>query len=464
MKAAFLFLMSATLLVFSCRKESFITSPEARVRITVDTLKFDTVFTQVGSVTQSFKIVNENDQKLRLTSVSLEGGASSAFKLNVDGTSATEVNNIEIDANDSVYVFVRVNVDPSAGNLPFILRDSIQVSYNGVDQIVQLEAWGQNANFIRDEDINSNTTWTNALPYVILGHLRVNEGVTLTIQKGTRIYVHANAPLIIDGTLQVFGEKDTIDRVIFTGDRLDEPYRDFPASWPGIYFGDNSRNNVMRYAIIKNAYQAIGITNPSVNANPKLVLQECVIDNSFDAGIIAINSSITARNCQISNCGRNIVIARGGEYDFTHCTIASISNNFIQHREPVILLSNTDGVLSAPLNATFTNCIIWGENGIVDNEVATVKDASNPFNVNFDHVLWKVQSTPNGVTTSGPAPINNENPLFDSIDVSKHYYNFRLKEGSPAIDQGVITAIITDLDGNPRVVNLPDLGSFEKQP
>ena len=202
----------------------------------------------------------------------------------------------------------------------------------------------------------------------------------------------------------------------------------------------------MRYAIIKNAYQAIGITNPSVNANPKLALQECVIDNSFDAGIIAINSSINARNCQISNCGRNIVIARGGEYDFTHCTIASISNNFIQHREPVMLLSNTDGVLAAPLNATFTNCIIWGENGIVDNEVTTVKDASNPFNVNFDHVLWKVQSTPNGVTTSGPAPINNENPLFDSIDVSKHYYNFRLKEGSPAIDQGVTTAIIIDLD------------------
>jgi hypothetical protein len=262
----------------------------------------------------------------------------------------------------------------------------------------------------------------------------------------------------------VNGDKDTIDRVVFTGDRLDEPYRDFPASWPGIYFGDDSRNNVLRYAIIKNAFQAIGITNPSLTANPKLVLEECIIDNAFDAGIIAVNSSIDAQNCLISNCGRNIVVIKGGDYDFTHCTVVTISNNFIQHREPVLQLSNTDGVASAPLNASFRNCIFWGENGIVENEVATVRDATSSFTVEFEHVLWKVTVLPNGVTTTGLSPINNENPLFDSIDVSRNFYNFRLRDGSPAIDKGVNTAITLDLDGNPRPINLPDLGSFERQP
>ena len=72
------------------------------------------------------------------------------------------------------------------------------------------------------------------MPYVILGSLLVNRQ-TLTINKGCRIYVHADAPLVVDGTLKVNGLKDTADRVYFQGDRLDDPYKDFPASWPGVF-------------------------------------------------------------------------------------------------------------------------------------------------------------------------------------------------------------------------------------
>ena len=64
-------------------------------------------------------------------------------------------NNIEIKANDSMYVFVQVNVNPTTANLPFIIRDSIQVSYNGNNKLVQLEAWGQNAHFFRDKEVTA---------------------------------------------------------------------------------------------------------------------------------------------------------------------------------------------------------------------------------------------------------------------------------------------------------------------
>ena len=84
-------------------------------------------------------------------------------------SATSEATNIEIEANDSVYVFVQVNVDPNAANLPFIIRDSIQVSYNGNNRLVQLEAWGQNAHFFRNKEITANETWNNDLPYVILG-------------------------------------------------------------------------------------------------------------------------------------------------------------------------------------------------------------------------------------------------------------------------------------------------------
>ena len=402
---------------------------------------------------------------LRLTSVKLMGGSSSVYKINVDGTPGTQFNNIDIEANDSVHVFVQVNVNPNANNLPFIIRDSIQVSYNGNNRLVQLEAWGQNAHFFRNKTVSANETWNNDLPYVILGSLLINANQTLTINKGCRIYIHADAPIIVNGSLLVNGLKDTIDRVYFRGDRLDDPYKDYPASWPGIFFQANSKDNVFNYAVIKNAYQAIGIEDPSPNANPKLTLNECVIDNAYDAGIISLNSSIRARNCLVSNCGKNILLAKGGDYQFTHCTIATYANSFIEHRDPVLFVSNyitvNNNPVTASLNALFRNCIFWGENGLVDNEVVVSKSGSGTFNVNFDYNLWKVQTTPANITSN--QIINNQAPQFDSVNTNKNYYDFRLKAGSPAINKGVNTVITIDLDGKPRSVGLPDLGCFEKQ-
>ena len=136
MKTALFVTLSFLLILFSCRKDSFITSPDANLSVSVDTLHYDKVFTAVGSVTQSFKIINDNNKKLRLSSVKLMGGAASSYKMNVDGMATSEASGIEIEANDSVYVFVQVNVDPASGNLPFIIRDSIQISYNGNDRLI----------------------------------------------------------------------------------------------------------------------------------------------------------------------------------------------------------------------------------------------------------------------------------------------------------------------------------------
>jgi len=461
MKLTGILTLSLFTLLFSCKKDSFITSADALVTITTDTLKYDTVFVSAGSVYQSFSVINKNNQKLRITSVRLAGGAVSPFKLNVDGIPGSQFSNIEINANDSFYVFVQVNVDPSAGNLPFIIRDSIEVNYNGNTKWVQLEAWGQNAHFFRNKVVNADETWNNDLPYVILGSLYIEPDKTLTINKGCRIYIHADAPIVVDGTMLVNGMKDTTDRVYFQGDRLDAPYKDFPASWPGVFFRSTSKDNVFNYAVIKHAYQAIGLENPSPNANPKLSLNECVIDNAYSAGIISLNSSIRAINCLISNCGQNLVLAKGGDYQFIHCTVATYANSFINHKDPVLTVTNFADNVSADLAATFRNCIFWGENGTVEDEVVVLKSGTTVFNVTFDHTLWKIVTTPANVTIN--QSINNQPPLFDSIDVSKSFYNFRLKTGSPAFNTGTATPINTDLDGNPRPVNLPDLGCFEKQ-
>ena len=106
----------------------------------------------------------------------------------------------------------------------------------------------------------------------------------------------------------------------------------------------------------------------------------------------------------ISNCGKNVILVKGGDYQFTHCTVASFSNSYILHRDPVLYVSNyvlvNNSPVTANLTALFRNCIFWGEDGTVEDEVVVAKSGNTTFNVNFDYNLWKVKNTPANITSA----------------------------------------------------------------
>jgi len=459
-----IYIFSCCFIFSSCNKDSFIDSPDATISTSTDIVKFDTVFTSIGSITQSFKINNTNNQKLLFSSIHLAGGDTSSFKININGQPASHVNNVELAANDSLYVFVTVRIDPNLSGLPFIVKDSIEINYNGNKSFVRLEAYGQNANFLRDGVIREDRTWTNNLPYVILGSLQVDTGVTLTIDSGCKIYSHANAPILVDGSLIINGTK--AQPVIFAGDRLDEDYKDLPASWPGIYFRELSKNNFLNFTVIRNAYRGIISEYLADNGKAKVTMQQSIIDNAYDAGLLFVNSSFDISNSLISNCGSNINIILGGDYKLTNCTVASYST-FISHKKPVLSANNfaeiNGSTVSTGINAVFENCIFWGEEGnLVENEVLIDKQGNDPFNVVFNHCLYKATNDPtNSVLT---ATMKNVDPLFDSIDVSKKIFDFHTSNSAaPGINSGVANGYLKDLDDKDRNIGPPDLGCYEKQ-
>lgn len=457
-----LILIAFTLLVFSCKKESFIQGPDAMISFSADTLFFDTVFTSVGSVTDVFKIINPNDQKLKLSSIRLAGGGTSPFKLNINGRPGYESTDEVMNANDSLYIFVQVYVQPDDRTQPFILEDSIEVKYNGRSRWVQLRAYGQNAFFLKNKTIKADTTWNNILPIVISGFLKVDTGISLRIEKGTSVYVHATAPVIVDGTLHAEGEVSA--PVTFAGDRRDADYKDLPASWPGIYFTASSRNNYLKSTIVKNAYQGIIAEQMADNGNPKVTISQSRIENIYDAGILALNSSLRVDNSLIANCGSNISLLLGGDYDFVNCTVASYGSFFINHKAPVLQAVDyykiSDVVYTADMNLNIINCILWGDNGNVDNELFLDKRGSGTFNVSIDHSIYKAKDAVPLVQFTN-CHLNTP-PLFDSINTSKNYYDFRISDPqSPAIKNGKPVPFLYDLEGKLRQ-NPPDIGCYEQ--
>ena len=119
-------LLSGVVLVSCHDNDKFTDSPSARLEFSTDTVKFDTVFTTIGSVTKQFRVYNRNKEAVR-TSVSLAD--KGFYRLNIDGVAANSLDNLEIRGNDSAFIFVEVTIDPQNSNSPIVVLDSIQYQW-----------------------------------------------------------------------------------------------------------------------------------------------------------------------------------------------------------------------------------------------------------------------------------------------------------------------------------------------
>lgn len=163
-----LFALILTIILYGCRKDEHITAdPNHRLDFSVDSILFDTVFTSIGSVTKRVRILNRNNSALNISEIMLAGGNSSSFSININGENANSKKEVLVNGGDSINVFVKVTINPNEKNLPFVVQDSILFTTNGNRQVLHLMAYGQNALFIKESSISSNTIWSSKLPYVI---------------------------------------------------------------------------------------------------------------------------------------------------------------------------------------------------------------------------------------------------------------------------------------------------------
>lgn len=468
----------------SCKKDKILTSG-GQVAFSIDTLVFDTVFTQQGSATRSLKIFNKQKETINISSIRLRHGTQSAFRLNVNGTAGTEIKDVEVAGNDSVWVFAAVTIDPTNENNPFLVDDDLIVSLNGQEFSIPVIAYGQNAHYIRDSTLMTQT-WLTDKPYVIIQNALVGEGQTLTIPAGARVYVHRDSRLYVLGTLKIEGTQE--DSVVFQGDRLDPlvwigDYIDIPGQWGGIYFFQQSYGNVINYAVFKNggaptkfpnAEQSpvLGATiqvDPDTvnNGTPKLKITNSVIRTSLGYGILAFNSSVYAENCRIVECGgENIMFFEGGKYNLYDCTIGTYGSQYLSHTENLSMAIlnyypiSQSQYRSADLTADIKNCIVYGS---LENEIYLDKKDDAAATVSLGNCLLRSKDPIPGYVSQVANKVNQD-PAF--VDVGKG--DFHIMENSPAVNAGVAAGTInTDLDGITRPnppATAPAIGCYEFKP
>ncbi|MBX0334352.1 hypothetical protein K3G39_14005 [Pontibacter sp. HSC-14F20] len=423
---------------------------DAMLRFSADTVLFDTVFVTQGSVTRRLKVYNPQKKAVRISSISLGGANASPYKLIINGQETPIANDFELRGQDSLYILVRVNINPADQNQPFLVADSILFHTNGNQQHVKLVAYGQDAVF-HPKGVIGNTIWAAGKPHVLLDTVLLREGATLTIEKGARIFATNKAVLLVNGTLRVEGTPE--DRVTFSGIRREPAYVNAPGQWEGIRILTASQNNTIRYADIRNTIRGLRIGNPGKGGT---LVEGCAIQYAFLDGIVAFTSDVKVVNTLISNCGQyGFGGLGGGNYEVLYSTIVNYQNQ-LQRETPAFVVADfipgTD-IRNQPTQLRLVNSIVYSDGSNYTNEVLLEGDLS----AEVAHNILRTDAYKNTLNINGN--LLNIDPKFK--DVRKH--DFQLDTLSPASGAAIpLPGINKDIRGINRSPDKPDIGAFER--
>lgn len=451
---SFWFLLTA---VACNRDEINFEMPSQLLRFSSDTVFCDTVYNQVRSETYAVKIYNDEDKDVMIPKISLEKGAASLYRINVDGKAGTDFNNIPLRKKDSLYIFVEIA--PIANAPEAIAEDRVNVETPAGKQHVTLFSVVQDAEFFIETKTNpnilaNNTSWTNSKAKIIFGNLTLAEGKSLNIQPGTKVYFHKNSGLKISKNSTLTATGSLNNEVIFRGDRNDTRYDTIPKNWNGISADENAIVN-LDYTKIFGGTRGLELKKANATIN------NSIFHTHQEFGIYAVNSIVTAKNLVMNNCGEaDFGIFKGGTYNIIHSTFANYWNFNAALPGLGIYAANEyqNGTTTeqGSLSLSIKNSIIYVDK---ENSIVFKPTSGQTFNATFQNCLLKYGTGSSYAIDAGS--IKNQDPKFQNYFT--HKMNLRVKDDSPAKGKGNVTvaaSVPTDIVGVSRTAS-PTIGAYQ---
>lgn len=441
-----IFYLLAIILCVACKDDdSFSTSTGLRLTFSADTLQMDTVFSRTPSSTYAFWVHNQHDDGIRISTVKLKRGNQSGFRVNVDGvyldnSNGSQTSDVEIRKNDSILVFVELTAVETRKMEPQLVEDDLQFFLeSGVEQKVVLQAWAWDALKVYDPEIKTDSVIESDVPIVVFGKMHVAEGATLTI-RNTTLFFHDSSGMVVNGSLKT-------EHCVMRGDRLDYmfdylPYDRVSGQWEGIRFRESSVDNVLIDTEIRNASWAVVCDSAAIDSlRPRLTMERCIVHNAAGDGVMAVNTYLILKECQLSNTLGNCLSVSGGIAEISKCTLAQFYP-FSADRASALYFGNHWSGYPVPLlRLTCEDTIVTG----YDEDVVMGHpddDESIAFNYRFVHSLLRTPEVADD--TVNFKRIIWETPN-DSIQGAKHFvtidednliYDFHLDSLSTAQGMG----------------------------
>lgn len=459
-------------LMAACQDDdSFTTSPSNLLTFSTDTVKLDTLFSNVPSAAKTLWAFNRSGDGLRCTSIRLERGAHSGFRVNVDGIYLGEdndysTNEVEVRNKDSIRVFIEATLPTASIATPEKQSDNLIFTLeSGVEQRVNLNAWAWNARLLRNVHITKDSTLdASTTPTVIYGDLRVDSGATLTITPGSTLYFHSDAGMDVYGRLRSIGTAD--NGILLRGDRIDHmfnylPYDRVPAQWMGVRFHSSSFDNELRYTELHSTNTAITVDSSDV-ARQTLLLSHSTIHNCQGYGLVTTNAKVTLEDVQITNTLNDCLLVNGGDVSVNNATLAQFypfdsqrgAALAFNNSYPIVGLSVTNSLLTGYADDVLMRSAVDTtalDHYLFDYCIIRTPKVTTADSVHFTNVIYEdVKDT----TTMGEKH-------FYKIDTDNLIYDFRLDSVSAAIGKAnPATALPDDRLGVIRK-KTPDIGAYE---
>ena len=427
----FIFTALIVALLSACSdNDSFTTDRSAGLTFSIDTLRMDTMFSPVPSSTYNFWVYNRSNDGLRISTIRLERGNQSGFRVNVDGSFLNPVvTNLEVRKGDSIRVFVEVTPFENMGEKPQLVTDNLLfLLESGREEKINLRTWAWDADKFTDLVVDHDMTIETSKPIIFYGDsIRIKKGATLTV-RNTTLYFHASAGIAVEGSL-------VVENSLLRGDRLDHmfdylPYDRVDGQWPGVkvHIGGSL---TMNDSELHSSYN--GIICDSLST---ATLTNTIVHNTKGHGLYAKAANVTLNYCQLTNAHGDCLSLVNGTTVVDHCTLAQFypfSGNrgaalrfgHTDKQKVTLTCSNSlltgyndDVLMGEPLDAekavyAFQNCLIRTP------EITEFKEA-------FQDIIWEKPDDEFGGKQH-----------FLHFDDVKFIYDFTVVEESPAYEKKI---------------------------
>lgn len=377
---SFLTMVFGLLTLLSCSKESGPIFPDVKdgrnYSLSTDTLYLDTLPSLYLSSTYSLRIYNPHPSKnIVLKSIRIQGGIKRGFQLNIDGFATQIYEHIQIEARDSIQLFIRAFLPEGTKDQPELVADSLRIEeMSGRIHYLPIIAIRQNVDHVDVLHIREDMERARERPLLVKDSIVVEEGATWRLISPSQLWLGSSAYIRVKGRLQVQGQLGSPIRLV--GIRRDSflpriSYSRVPNQWGGIVVSSTGILELKGLHLLNSRWGIYYEERLEETSSPALLMSHCRLHNIGGIGIRATQGIYSIKDSELSNTLGATLLLSAGRYEVER---SSIINHYpwpgVRSGSALVYNNGINGQGETSSSLYIRHCIIDGSMDVKERRLA----------------------------------------------------------------------------------------------